>query len=152
MAELTISTAMTAGDYLVIYKTAEGDFLRISGTTLLTWLNSALSFPAAGRPEETKQYAAPSATAFDIAITDGDDDIRLILMPAAGYADGAITLPLSSGLRDKQRVIVNCTQAVAAFVVNGNGATVTGEPTALLADGYFTLEYDLSLNTWYRIG
>jgi len=56
-------------------------------------------------------------------------------------------------LRDKQLFICNCTQAVAGLTINGNGATVgTGAPAALLADEFFTLKYDATLNIWYRIG
>jgi hypothetical protein len=76
----------------------------------------------------------------------------LILTPVAGYADGEIVLPAVGNARDKQLVIVNCTQAVAALVVDGNGAlAVTGAPTALLANEFFTMCYDLPTQTWYRI-
>ena len=41
---------------------------------------------------------------------------------------------------------------MAAFVVDGNGAlAVTGAPTALLANEFFTMCYDLPTQTWYRI-
>jgi hypothetical protein len=65
-----------------------------------------------------------------------------------------ITLPALAKLRDKQKLICNCTQAIAALTIAGNGATVGVVPTLLLdaADKFFTLKYDATLNIWYRIG
>lgn len=146
---LNRTNTISGGDQVVLWKNDQGDFLGISFTDLVTALGGVLSV---GRPEPTTQYAAPSATAFSVPITDGDDDIHLILTPAAGYADGEIVLPAASNARDKQLVIVNCTQAVAAFVVDGNGAiAVTGAPTTLAANDFFTMCYDLPTQTWYRI-
>ena len=72
---------------------------------------------------------------------------------AVGLALLTITLPAMGSLRDKQKLIVNCTQAIGGLTVNGNGATVnTGVPLLLAADDYFTLKYDATLNVWYRIG
>lgn len=150
--KLTQATSVTAGDWFAIYKTNEGDFYGVSTAVVLAWIQANLTFPSAGRPEPTTQYAAPAATAFNVQITDADDDIHLILTPLAGYADGTITLPLSTNLRDKQIVIVNCTQAVTTLVVDGNGATVAGAPVAFAANDYFTLKYDIAVNSWYRIG
>lgn len=150
MLNLNRTNTISGGDQVVLWKNDQGDFLGISFTDLVTALSGVL---AVGRPEATTQYAAPSATGFSVPITDGDDDIHLILTPAAGYADGEIVLPAASNARDKQLIIVNCTQAVAAFVVDGNGAiAVTGAPTALLANDFFTMCYDLPTQTWYRIG
>ena len=148
--QLSEVAACSAGQQFPIFDPANGDARKASLTTLLAWLQTQL---AVGRPEPLTQYAAPSATGFTVPITDGDEDVHLILTPAAGYADGAITLPAAANARDKQLVIVNCTQAVATFVVNANGAiAVTGAPGALLANDFFTLCYDLATSTWYRIG
>lgn len=149
MVNLNRTNTISGGDQVVLWKNDQGDFLGISFTDLVTALGGVLSV---GRPEPVTQYAAPSATAFSVPITDSDRDVHLILTPAAGYADGEIVLPAPSNARDKQLVIVNCTQAVAAFVVDGNGAlAVTGAPTALLANEFFTMCYDLPTQTWYRI-
>jgi hypothetical protein len=129
---------------------------RTSLTLLLELFQNNLVFPDAGRPEPDTQYSAPAATGFNITIdagTDGNNDVHLILTPAAAYATGAITLPAVGTLRDKQEVIVNCTKQVTAFTVNANGATaVYGAPTAMAADDFFTLKYDLTVSSWYRIG
>ncbi len=141
----------SAGQQFPVFDPSKGDTRKISLSTLLDWLKTQLSV---GRPEAATQYAAPSATGFSVAIKDGPEDVHLILTPAAGYADGEIVLPSSVNARDKQLVIVNCTQTVGTLVVDGNGATaVTGAPGSIAAaNEFFTMCYDLPTSTWYRIG
>jgi hypothetical protein len=61
-------------------------------------------------------------------------------------------LPLLANCVDKQEILVNCTQAITTLTVNGNGATVTGAPTTLSANGFFRLRFDGLANVWYRVG
>lgn len=103
--------------------------------------------------EPDSQYSAPAVTDFEIDIAANSNDTHLILTPAASLAAGTITLPTPANLRDKQLLICNCTQQVTALTIVGNGAAaVNGAPTSLGADDFFTLKYDLTLNTWNRIG
>ena len=142
-------TSINGGDWIILWKTDQGDYRAISYTDFTAALQSSLTL---GRAEAVSQYAAPSVDPFTVAITDGDDDIHLMLTPTLGVANATITLPSVANVRDKQLVIVNCTQAIAALTVNGNGAlAVTGEPAAMLANEFFTLCYDLPTSTWYRI-
>lgn len=102
--------------------------------------------------EPDSQYAAPAVTDFEVTISANDHDTHLILTPASTLAAGTITLPTPANLRDKQLLICNCTQQVTALTIEGNGAAaVNGGPTTLGADDFFTLKYDLTLNTWNRI-
>ena len=151
--DLTVATSMDAGDFLVIQKTNQGDFRAISLTNFLTSI-LALGVPE-GRPEADTQVSAPSANAFSVQIAGSaaDKDVHLILTPTAGFAAGTLVLPLASGCRDKQEITVNCTQAITALTITPNGAVaVTGAPTALTANAFFKLCYDLATLTWYRIG
>jgi len=122
----------------------------------LTTLSAVSSLSLSSTPSNMKpvtQYAAPSATAFNVSINNDNKDVHLILSPAATYATGAITLPQNSMAIDKQTVLVNCTQQVTTFSVNLNGAdAVYGAPSSLGADDFFTLKYDVTLNSWYRVG
>lgn len=150
---LLTSVTPVAGQSVPVYDPANGDARRWSLTALLAWIQANLVFPSAGRPEPNTQYAAPAATGFSVSITDSDEDTHLILTPMAGYAAGTIVLPPVASVRDKQLVIVNCTQAVAALTVDGSGAVaVVGAPIALLANDFFTLKYDATVSSWYRIG
>lgn len=150
---LTLTTSVVSGDLFVLFKTSQGDYRGLAAANLLTYLNANLTFPGS---KPVTQYAAPSATAFNVTITDGSDDdqdVHLILTPTAGFAAGTITLPAISSCIDKQEVIVNCTQAVTTLTVAPNGATaVTGEPSGLAANDFFTLKLDLPTSTWYRVG
>jgi len=152
--KLNATDTISTSDLLPLWSAINGDDRRTSFAVLLAFMQANLTFSTfTGMQEYTTQYAVPSATGFNVQITDGDDNIHLILTPTAGYAAGTITLPLFSNCVDKQEVIVNCTQQVTALTVDGNGATaVTGEPTSLGADDFFRLKYDLLSKTWYRIG
>lgn len=152
--QLSAIDTVTAGDQLAIGYTAGGDDRRAALSVLLAYMQANLTFPSFTCVQAyTTQYAAPSATGFSVAITDGSDNIHLILTPTAGFADGTIVLPSVANCVDKQEVLVNCTQQVTTLVINGNGAlAVTGEPTALAADDFFRLKYDLPTQTWYRVG
>lgn len=151
--QLSEVTACSGGQQFPLYDPSHGDARKASLSTLVAYLQTAISL---GRPEADTQYAAPSATGFSVNVigADGDNDVHLILTPAAGYADGEIVLPPVAGLRDKQEITVNCTQTIGALVVDGNGASaVVGSPTVLAAANmYFKMCYDEVLSTWYRIG
>lgn len=147
---LALVNTATSGTYFAI--NINGQDYRLSITELLDFVQNGITLPPFGQPIFNTQYAAPSSTGFNVQITNGDDNVHLILTPTAGFAAGTITLPLVAGAVDKQEVLVNCTQQVTALTVNGNGATVTGEPTALGADDFFRLKFDLPTQVWYRIG
>lgn len=148
--KLTAVSPATAGMNLPVYSPDNGDARRISVSDLLAYMQANLTFTDPGIAEFAAQYAAPSATAFDVQITDGTDNVWLRLTPTGVFADGEITLP--SAPVANQEVLVNSTQVVTAFVVDGNGKTVTGAPTALAANDFFRLKYDDVNSTWYRVG
>ena len=141
--QLSTITTLVGGDLLPVWSTNNGDTRRASLTTLTTYMQGALTLPGA----LTTQYAAPSATAFSVTISAGDT--WLILTPTGTFANGAIVLP--TGATDKSEVSVNCTQIVSALAVT-SGNTVTGAPTALAANGFFTMRYDAATTAWYRVG
>jgi hypothetical protein len=142
--QLSATDTLAGGDTLPVYKQSQGDARKASLTLLVSYLQSALSLPGT----LATQYAAPSATDFTVTIAAGNT--WLLLTPTGTFADGAIVLP--SAPADKADVSVNCTQAVTAFVVSAGGATVTGSPTALPANGFFTMRYDAATSAWYRVG
>lgn len=146
---LNENTTVTASDLMRVFNTSNGVERKISINTLATYLQTVVN---TGIPQFGTQYNSPTATGFSVAITNTSDNTHLILTPLAGYATGTIVLPISTIAIDKQRVLVNTTQAITTLTVSGNGASVLGQPTTLSANGYFELKYDKTLNTWYRVG
>ena len=142
--KLSALDTLTGSDLLAVWATGQGDTRKASLTTLASYLQSALSLPGA----LTTQYAAPSATGFSVTVTNGNT--WLLLTPTGTFATGTIVLP--STATDKAEVSVNCTQIVTALTVSAGGTTVTGGPTALAANGFFTMRYDAATSAWYRVG
>ena len=138
----TIST-LQGGDLMPVWSTNNGDSRKASMTTLTTYMQSALTLPGA----LATQYSAPSSSGFSVTVSAGDT--WLLLTPTGTLAVGAIVLP--TGAADKSIVSVNCTQIVTALSVT-SGNTVTGAPTALAANGFFTMRYDAATAAWYRVG
>ena len=141
--KLSALDTLTGGDLLAVWATSQGDTRKASLTTLLSYLQGALSLPGA----LTTQYAAPSATGFSVTVADGNR--WLLLTPTATFATGTIVLPSTAA--DKAEVSVNCTQIVTALTVSAGGTTVTGGPTALAANGFFTMRFDAATSAWYRV-
>ena len=140
--QLSGAATLSAGDLLAVWRTSQGDTRKASLSALLTFINQNATISGVQVP----QYAAPSATDFTVTVNAGD--VWLILTPTGTFADGTIALP--DGPADGDTVTVNCTQAVTALVVS-SAKTVTGAPTALAANGFFTMRYDAVSGAWYRI-
>ena len=147
--KLTSIDALSAGDLLVIFGSTDSQNRKAAVSVLQKFMQDNLSFGVAAF---TTQFAAPSSTGFSIQITDNTDDTHLILTPTATFATGTIILPTFTVAVDKQQVLVNSTQIVTTLTIDGNGATVTGEPSTLAANDFFTLKFEKATNVWYRIG
>lgn len=146
--KLTGIDTVTAGDLLAIFVTNDSQARKAAVSVLQKFMQDNLNFGVAAF---TTQFAAPSSTGFSIQITDNTDDTHLILTPTATFATGTIILPKATVAIDKQQMLLNSTQIVTALTVNGNGATVTGEPSTLAANDFFTLKFEKATNVWYRI-
>jgi len=153
------TTTLNGGDLLPIYVSNQGDVRRTSLTNLLGFMQLNLSFnPEYAQSQYITCYSAPSSTGFSVSLptsasgAEDGDSLWLILTPTGTLSAGTIVLPESTTLVDKQQILVNCTQIVTTLTVSGNGATVTGAPTTLAANGYFKLQYDQATNVWYRVG
>jgi hypothetical protein len=146
--QLSAMSSLTLGDLMVVFSTTNGDARKAALSVLLELIQENLASSA----DKVTQYSAPTATAFSVQVTDGADSIWLILTPNADYAAGTIVLPALANCVDAQEILVNCTRAVTALTINGNGATVVGAPTALVANDFFRLRFDAVLDTWYRVG
>lgn len=145
--QLNAASSITAGDLIPVYIQSSGDARKVALSMLAAWIATQITTS----DNKVTQYSAPSATGFTTLVTDSSSSVWLILTPTAGFANGAITLPSLANCVDKQEVLVNCTQVITTLAVNGNGATVTGAPTTLAANGFFRLRFEKVMSTWYRV-
>jgi hypothetical protein len=139
------SRAITAGDMLPFFSTANGEDSKTSATQFNELMQALLT--SAG---SITQYAAPSATGFSVTINPptAGGSVYLLLTPTAGFAAGTIVLPTPPA--DRQEVAVVTTQAISTLTVSGNGATVTGSPSTLAANATFKLRYNAAgAAGWY---
>ncbi len=142
--QLTAVDSLTAGDLLPMWSNNNGGARKAAISVLMSYIQDNIVFPSAF----TKQFAAPSATGFSVAV--GSGEVWLVLTPIAPYAAGTIVLP--AGPADGDEFLCNVTQDVTALTIDGNGKTVTGGPTGLSANEYFRLKYEAVTGTWYRVG
>ena len=150
MARNTYANQSTtsAGDLFVFWRPSAGTWYTAAIDTMVTYIKTKITTGI----NYTTQYAAPSASPFTVTVTAQTTDIWLVLTPSGTLANGTITLPAPGSSYDKQQISVNSTQAVTSLTVDGNGATaVTGEPSGMAANDFFTLRYDATTSTWYRI-
>lgn len=147
--KLNSADILTSGDQFPIYSGQSGDARKIAASVLLEYVDSNL-VPDSITNYYT-QYATPSADAFSLQVYDTGDNTHMILTPAAGYITGTIIMPMLANCVDKQYFLVNCTQALTALTLDGNGATIIGAPSAFVANDFFKLKFDLPGATWYRV-
>lgn len=96
------------------------------------------------------QYETPSS-ADTVSVTDGDDNIFLLITPTGTLSSLTIKLPASpSSVADGQEVKGFCTQQITTLSFDGNGASnVLGAPATLAVNGSFQLRYDAQNRIWY---
>jgi len=145
---LTAVDSVSSSDAVPIYSSEQGDARKASMSVIAAFIASLIT----ANDDKVSQYAAPSATAFNVTVNNSSSSVWLILTPTATFAAGTITLPAVASCVDRQEVLVNCTQIVTALTVAGNGATVTGAPTTLAANAFFRLRFDAVAKVWYRVG
>ena len=143
--QLTATDTVTASDLIPIWSSTDGDARKASANTLKTYLTGGVSV----NDGLITQTASPAATGFNVSVPTAGT--WLILTPVAAYAAGTITLPFFDDVQGGQIVMVNCSQAVTALTVNGNGATVINPPPALAANSRFTMRYEADSSVWYRV-
>lgn len=146
--QLTAVDQVVSSDQVPIYSSENGDARKASMATLLAFFSGQIT----ANDDKITQYAAPSATGFTVTINNDSQSVWLVLTPTGTFAAGTLTLPAVANCVDRQEILVNSTQTVTALTISGNGATVTGAPTTIAANGFFRLRFDDVTNTWYRVG
>lgn len=157
--QLSRADSLKSGDLFVLFATNQGDARATSLTSLQAYMQDNLVFTEAAATVDTSmvtQYASPSASGFNITMTDSladNLDIHLILSPTAGYAEGTITFPPVASVVDKQILLITTTQQINSLTIDGNGATsVLGVPASMAADDFLRFKFDEPTQNYYRVG
>ena len=144
--QLSSISTLTTSDQLVVYQTSSGDARKASLGVFLDWFESAFA-----SPNFETQYAAPTVSGFVLTLTQSTQSIWLLLQPVNAMAAGTIVLPPSSASWDQQEIAVFSQAEISALTVSGNGASVTGAPSYLPANGSFLLRYNALQTTWFCV-
>jgi hypothetical protein len=122
---------------------------KITLAAFVAFLETLLTLPGDKEQLFDAPSASPSTTTVEPTVDGGD--VWLILTPTETIADGTIALPPGGDAQDGQEVVVVSTQEITALTVSATDLNVTGAPTTLAANGYFTMKFTASTDTWYRI-
>lgn len=145
--QLSGLSQLSGGDLLPVYVPNNGDARKVSVSQLLAYFQTTFAAPTVA----TNLYT-PS-TGFNITVpTPVSEQQWMIIQPAGTLAAGTITLPLNTGVPDGTQVRVTTTQIITSFTLALNGAAnAYGAPTTLAANAFFTMRFNQSTNSWYRI-
>ena len=145
--QLSGLSQLSGGDLLPVYVPNNGDARKVSVNQLLAYFQTTFAAPTVA----TNLYT-PS-TGFNITVpTPVSEQQWMIIQPAGTLAAGTITLPLNTGVPDGTQVLVTTTQIITSFTLALNGAAnAYGAPTTLVANAFFTMRFNQSTNSWYRI-
>lgn len=139
--------SIALGDRMICWSTADGDRREIPFSVLLEFVRDNL-----GSPDFTTVFAQPGGNDFTVSLLPTSQNQWMILQPQGSYTPGYLTLPPVARCIDGQEIIVNCTQQVASFQINYNGALdVIGAPTALSAGDNFRLKFSALTSCWYVV-
>ena len=141
---LSSTSTITGSEQIVVYDVGNADVRKASMSTLLAYLQSSFAAPGF-----TTVYASPTLSGFNVPIAASTQNVWLVLSPTGAFAAGSITLPILSSAIDGQEILVSSSQAITTLTIIGNGASVSGAPTALGVGGFFSLRFNRQTLTWY---
>lgn len=142
---LSTIDSVSSGDQVPVYDESAGTARKMSVSQLMAFFSANFA-----SPEFEVTISSPIA-GFNQVLAASSKSVWLLLTPAGTLATGTVTLPPVADCFDGQEVLVTSTEAITTLIVAGNGATVSGAPAALAADGFFKLRYNLLLTTWYCV-
>ena len=145
--ELSAVDTLTVSDLLAIWDASNGDTRKASIGTLVSYLESNLTFP---NNTYTRQSYTVSATGTNVPVTDSGAWFWLFITQGANYAAMTITFP--SAPVDQQEIYFKSTHDVTTLTLDGNGKTISTNQTAIDDIAIYRYKYDSTTATWYRIG
>jgi len=144
---LPLLETVTGSDQLLIYATNQGDSRRLAVSDFLEYLYDDPGNAAFTGLPETTIYAP--ATSFTITLTENANNLWIIINLSAAVPTGTIILPIAPSI--EQEIMVTATKQVTLFTLDPNGGTGYNFPTTIAAEHSFTVKYNVTLNSWFRI-
>ena len=142
--QLSETTTINAGDKFPVYSSSQGDARKVSVSTLMDYIEDNFVDPTF-----TTVINAPTSSGFTLDVSAQTTNIWMIVNPTGSFAAGTVRLPVPADCFDGQEIILCTTQVITTFTLNGNGATLVGQPTSLGAGAFFTIRYNADQTTWY---
>lgn len=138
---------ISSGSFLPI--SVSDNTSKITVADLVTFIETLLTSPG----DKEQLFDAPSASPCTVTVEPTVDggSVWMIITPTETMAVGTIELPGDGDAQDGQEVVVTTTQEITDLTVSAEDLNVTGAPTTLAANGYFTVKFTASTDTWYRI-
>lgn len=150
--DLSSADEVAAGDLVAAYVSINSDTRKVAMSVLQAYMQANLDF-AEDLVSAFVNQTETVINGFSVQVTNGNDNIFLVLLGTGTLATGTIVMPDANGIVDKQEVLVSSLPAVTTLTVSGNGGFfVTGPPTTLAADGFFKMRYDINNNGWFLVG
>lgn len=143
--QLSTIASLSSGDLVPVYAQSNGDARAAPMSAILAFVENNFASP------DYQNITVAPLDGFTIELDKSTKSIWLILSPAAGLTLGTIVLPEPADCFDGQTIVVTSSEAIAGLVVNGNGGTVNGAPSAIAADGFFSLRFHRVTSTWWCV-
>ena len=141
--QLSTASALQSGDQIAIWSANNGDSRKVSVSALSSYIEDTLDVSR----ELSTQYAAPNAASLSVLVSSNS---WLLLTPTVAL--DALQLILHPFPPDGSEIKVTCTQDITSLTVSAVETTVTGAPTTIAANGFFTMRFDTITHAWYRVG
>jgi hypothetical protein len=145
--ELQTIDSLTASDKFAISQTTFGATMAITAGNMVDFFTSSIDV------QTLLTFIAQPVTGFTYSsLSSVTDNIWLIISPTSTIATLTVTLPTSPS--DQQEINVNTTQEVTALTLDGGSKSIIGIgiPVSLAQFSFFKIRYDISTESWYRIG
>jgi len=143
--QLAIVDALSLTDYIPFWSQANGDTRRISVQNLVNLISTA-----AGITSPTVYRVSPSGEGVTIASPVGRN-VWVLSKPSADYAATSFQFPLQTLCQQGDKILFTTNHAITTLTSLGNGSTIIGQPTAMSANGSFTMMYDAVNIGWFRV-
>ena len=151
--QLNAVSTVKSGQQIAVYDPDNGDTRKASITQVEDYMQSNLDFSDTNAQQQFVTQIEAVVAGFSVQVNNNSNNTFLILTGTGTLATGTIILPAQSVLTDGQEILISSIPAVTTLTVDNNGSlTIIGEPSALAAESFFRMRYDVTTNIWYRVG